>query len=338
MAKTTISLERLLWRFHNERGLYLLGAGASAGIVKIGADLMAAPGIEYVNNVMAFSAASPQQSLLTKRVVTNAERALRRDRYRRPFVVPDFAMDKEMLRRLPPDFAELFLVNEFARPRYDGRIDVQRRHCNYSIFDFFEPSLIMNYNLDGLATDVCGRRHDVVGVHGSVDPVFGSPEVSALMPNVRDFGIGFGAEFNDLLLCVPEPDFGHPGFWPLCRRLDRMWRHIPNFVAIIGYTFASADRTGEEHDDYISLDHFTERFRDSPQTIYIVNPTPDPVRERLEERLKSNNIVSVPTRWNALSRVAMERIVTRSGGRLERAVGELLDKYDDRAFLTSERR
>ena len=54
MPKTMISLEELLWRFQNERGLYLLGAGASAGIVKFGPAIMAEAGLDQVTNAMSF--------------------------------------------------------------------------------------------------------------------------------------------------------------------------------------------------------------------------------------------------------------------------------------------
>jgi len=329
VSKTTISLERLLWRFRNERGLYLLGAGASAGIAPFGAPFMAGPGLDYVRNARSFPTDTPNQSLLTQRVTGAALKVLQQQRLSRWFDYDDLAEAK--LRRQSDAHAEFFMVNALARPRYENLVDGKGPHCNYGVFNIFRPSLLMNYNLDGLATDVCGRRHQVVQVHGSVGAEFGSPEVSALMPSIRDWGVGF--DFDDLLLCVPEPDYGQPGFWRLHRRLNQMWHHLPNFVAIIGYTFASADQTGEEHDDRISIDYFTSRFRDRPHAVYVIAPNPDPVRERLEEKLRSNNIVGVPTYWNALTRAVRDKIMTGSCIGLERAVGHLLDKHDDRNAL-----
>jgi hypothetical protein len=330
VPKTTISLERLLWRFQNERGLYLLGAGASAGIAPFGADFMMEPGLDYVKNVRSFGNI-PDQSPLTRRVIKDASAVLRNKRIRR-FDLNDDYNEEAKLYRLSNAHVEFFMVNALASPRYKNLVNRKRQHCNYGIFNFFKPSLLMNYNLDGLATDVCGLHHEVVPVHGSVGPEFGSPEVTALMSTVRDWGIGF--DFDDLLLCVPEPNYGQRGFWRLHRRLNRMWHHVPDFVVIIGYRFASADQTGEEHDDRISLDYFTSRFRNRPQTIYVIAPDPDPVRERLEERLKSKNVIGVPTYWNMLTRAVRDTIVTGSSIRLERAVGQLLDKHGDRrAFL-----
>jgi hypothetical protein len=42
-GRKTISLEELLWRFRHSRGLFFLGAGASAGIVPFGLRFMATP-------------------------------------------------------------------------------------------------------------------------------------------------------------------------------------------------------------------------------------------------------------------------------------------------------
>ncbi len=39
----------------------------------------------------------------------------------------------------------------------------------------------MNYNHDGLATDLIGDMHPVIAVHGSIDPWIGAPEALDLI-------------------------------------------------------------------------------------------------------------------------------------------------------------
>jgi len=54
-GRKTISLEALLWRFRHSKGLFLLGAGASTGIVPFGSTFMAAPAIDFHDKFTSLS-------------------------------------------------------------------------------------------------------------------------------------------------------------------------------------------------------------------------------------------------------------------------------------------
>jgi hypothetical protein len=49
-GRKTIGLEELLWRFRYSKGLFVLGAGASAGIVPFDWKFAASPAIDFLDN------------------------------------------------------------------------------------------------------------------------------------------------------------------------------------------------------------------------------------------------------------------------------------------------
>src|SRR5262249_24894613 len=160
---------------------------------------------------------------------------------------------------------------------------------SYGIFEFFPPTVLLNFNLDGIADDICGVRHRVVAVHGTVEAHLGAPGIADLLGKVRDFDIEI--RFDDLLLCAPEPAFGQPGHEKLVARLRPMWSFEPDYVAICGYSFASLDpASDQEHDDHESLRLFVERFRNYGGPVYVLNPDRS-IMEMIQDRLRSPNVI-----------------------------------------------
>jgi hypothetical protein len=302
-GRKTIGLEELLWRFRYSKGLFVLGAGASAGIVPFDRKFTASPAIDFLDNLTSFAASPTDKDELTRRSIEAAVPLLLARRHQPWF---DLDMAKAILNRLPSAFANFHVVHILAGARLKQRLENQR-YRNYAVFDFFPPTLLLNYNLDGIATDICGAHHRVVPVHGMVDASLGSEETARLVARLREVDIDF--RFEDLLLCVPEPHFGEPGHADLVRLLDPMWRCKPDFVAIIGYSFASQDpNTGRVYDDHESLRLFVERFKDYDGPVFVLDPSAATM-ERLEDRLRSCNVISVPYNWNILSAVMVHRLL-----------------------------
>ena len=226
---------------------------------------------------------------------------------------------------MPSAYVNFHIVHTIGKARLDQRLG-HRRYRNYSVFDFFPPTVLLNYNLDGIATDICGVRHRVVPVHGTVKTHLGSWDTAALVARLRDVDIGF--RFDDLLLCVPEPSFGEPGRPELVRHLAPMWSFEPDFVAVCGYSFASLDPTsGLLFDDHESLRLFVERFKDYTGPVFVLNPSPATM-EMLEERLGARLVIDVPYKWNILSAVMVDQDSRR---RDERAAARRLFPPDGRS-------
>jgi hypothetical protein len=320
-GRRTILLEELLWRFRHSRGLFILGAGASAGIVPFGLRFMAAPPLDFLEHWTSLSVTPTKQDLLTRRSIEAAMPSLLARRGERGF---DLELKKAVLAHMPNSVPSLHLVHELGKARLKQLKD-DLRYRNYGIFKFFPPTTLLNYNLDGLAGDICGAHHQVIPVHGTVKAHLGAPDVADLLGKVRDCGFDIG--FDDLLLCVPEPTFGEPGYRDFVARLSPMWNFEPDFVAICGYSFASLDPTsGVRHDDHESLRLFALRFRDYGGPVYVLNPDRS-IAEMIEARLKSQSVIWMPEKWNVLSATMIDQILDIGRGEPLR---DAYSRLDDR--------
>jgi hypothetical protein len=328
MASTTLSYEFLLRHFRARRGLYILGAGASAGAsesageVPFGHDFLIGPALEYVRGG-SFPVTLPIPSELSGRI-KNAARgvSLSRvfpDRILRPGAAEEFPY-QELLQRMPDGFARLYMKHDLSKVRF-----AQRPRENYTVFRYFYPAMLINYNLDGLATEYCGDVHQVVTPHGTIPREFGSPDAAKLLARVREYDVRLG--LDGLVLCVPESC----GDSYLENCLLRMAICSPSFIAIIGYTFG---RNGNGHDDWISLDKFKRAFRRFAGNIYIVEPRPEHLREMIEDSIESNNVFGVPAYWNILAHSFAEAARNRIGRRsLTYVCGQILDRHGNRVVF-----
>jgi hypothetical protein len=300
-GQKTISLEALHWRFRYSKGLFLLGAGASTGIVPFGSTLMSAGPVDFHDNSPSFSAAPTKKDVLAQRSVDVARTILQARRGQLGF---DADLASAKIDRMPSAFANFKVVHIIGKARLHQQVN-DLRYRNYEVFNFFPPTVLLNYNLDGVATDICGVHHRVVPVHGTVKAHLGSDETAQLVDRLRESDIDF--RFRDLLLCAPEPHFDQPGHDDLIRRLAPMWDFAPDFVAVCGYSFASQDPSGLVHDDHESLRLFLERFKDFDGPIFVLDPSAA-TKERLEHRLRSRHVISVQYNWNILAAVMIDRM------------------------------
>ena len=294
------------------RGLYFLGAGASAGEAPFGAGLLREVGIDYLQHARSFSTGTRQHSPLSELVLEAGAGVTAFDVYGRELrpSIEDFTQD--LLRLMPLSFPRSLLKHQFAVPRYR-----RRASRNYLPFRFFPPSLIMNYNHDGLASDLVGPNHVVISVHGYVESWIGSPDALSF---IRTAGIenDLGIAPDRLLMLEPESFCD----LDLARRLMPMAQFKPEFVAIIGYSFAW---TGQRHNDIVSLDSFVDHYRDFQGPVFVIDPQPDRLQEILAGRLHHAQVWSVRARWNLLSHAFLEAMT----GRLRRPT---LNDYCEELF------
>ncbi len=282
------SYEFILRHFQARRGLYLLGAGASAGLVPIGGKLFRIAALDWLRSFSGFSPGIPDHSPLGQRII---EPALGISMFEltgreiRPGTEP-YPIEA-VLRRLPDNAARLRILIEMAKFRFSGLAT-----DNYRVFGRFHPSLILNYNLDGLVADQCGGQHRVINAHAIVDPWYGSSSAENMMPAIRQFNFSLPAD--DLILCVPE----HHKDEGLKKRLQMAGRLSPDFIAIIGYRFA---KVGDQYDDYVSLEWFKNRFHNFPGNTYVIDPYPEEMQYEIANGIKSRRVFGVRAYWNILS-------------------------------------
>jgi len=177
MAPRAPCKETILRHFRTRRGLYILGAGASVGHVRLSNGLLRAPALAYARGG-SFSALVSKQSELTRKSVAaatgnNLKTALSHlfpDRVVRPGTA-EFPLE-EMLQLMPDLYTLQHMRHALAKPRF-----MDHQSDNYLAFRLFHPSVILNYNLDGLASHLC-RPHKVITPHGTIESWYGSPQMA----------------------------------------------------------------------------------------------------------------------------------------------------------------
>jgi hypothetical protein len=178
------SFESLLRQFQSQRGLFILGAGASAGTVKLGPEFLQAPGIDYVTSAGSYPVTIPSHAPLNEKIIRSAANVSLSQAFPGRFLRPG-CQDcpfHELLNRMPDAYGRTNLKHELGRTRFEGRaLDA------YRVFRQFHPSALLNYNLDGLATDHCGDVQEVFDPHGTVERGYGSPSGAALVASLREY-------------------------------------------------------------------------------------------------------------------------------------------------------
>lgn len=222
------------------RGLFVLGAGASAPIVPIASGLAGHVAELYWAGGSFPAGVLPHQDERARRVINDA-------RSPPAFPAPDEGLRHEAVSLMSSGFVQLALRQIIGVHR-----DSTASPDNYRVFELFPPGAIWNYNLDGVAERCCGHRHRVLSVHGIIPRPFGSDPGSQLVRTVQDFD--FPAEPATELLLETE-------------RLDTLLRlpwHLGycDFVVLIGYTFG---RNGATLNDIRSFEHLTSLLRREPK-------------------------------------------------------------------------
>jgi len=193
------SLESVLRQFRSYPGLYVLGAGTSAGTAPFGRAFWTTSSLNFLRNLRGFSASIPVHSPLTRRIIDgSSDLSLSEIFPGREFRFEDEkSLYLEILERLPNYFARTYLKHVLAKANFSGR-----QSDSYRIFRCFRSSLIANYNHDGLAARLAGAGHRVVEMHGGVERGYGSPEMAKFLEQAREYH--FGDVEDGLLMGVPE--------------------------------------------------------------------------------------------------------------------------------------
>jgi hypothetical protein len=93
--------------------------------------------------------------------------------------------------------------------------------------------------------------------------------------------------------------------------------------------------TGQDYDDFISLEFFLSRFRRFSGNVYVMSPYPSELADVIAHGIDSDRVYPIPTRWNVLSHAMVEALWGRRVGKsLNYFCEQLLDRYghDKMAF------
>jgi hypothetical protein len=323
--------ELMLAQFRACRSLHIIGAGASVGLAPLGTKFWKASPIDYLRNFRPFPVAVPAHSLLVQRMVDASRGLTLSDIFPEWEIRPGTQEPPywEILQRIPDYRARLHVKYLLSKAHFDGQ------QCdNYRVFRHFYPSLISNYNHDGLAAVFCGRQHHVFAMHGTTERHYGSPEIAKLVDLIENTDLQ--DEPDGLIMGIPEPLADAMLRQRLKEQLKIVAGFSPQVISIIGYSFA---QNGDGFDDSISLECFLRTRRDFPGAVYVVQPDPYVLREMIADGIKSNNVLGVSARWNVLAHAYMRRLFGECARRSLYYVHEqILDKYgrDDVVFPISD--
>jgi hypothetical protein len=232
------------------------------------------------------------QTILTERVQAQA---VGHDFWGRPLRpgTDDFPT-MEVLARLGHGGALAYYMHQLAGPRF-----ARRPIPNYTVLRHFRRSLLLTWNMDGLARDTCGNWHDVVETHGGVPAEYGSAAGAEWARVTQEYGLDVAG--HGLHAIGPE-DLDDA---ELQRKLLAMQLCKPAFVMIVGYSFGLFDGRS---DDQLALATFIGRFRDVPIDMYVCVPHPSELAGLLGEELRSDRVHALPVFWNVLA-WAFEQVI-----------------------------
>lgn len=283
-------LEYFVKSLLHQRGLYILGAGASSPIIPIGGSLINECANHYWNGG-SFPTTIPHQD---ERTLETRDRA---SKTQLELTESGNYFYNDIIKLMPSRFVQYYQFHRIAKPAF-----YKVAPDNYAVFKHFPSSLILNYNLDGLAGRICRPRHKVIAPHGTVPARFGAPDMQSHIESAQMYDLS--ATPTNHILFEREPDC----FYKYLSGL-----HYPNipfhvhcsFVVLIGYTFG---QNRGEFDDHHSFDYLCNLLRKYPKPVFIVDPSPDFIAECLSEKIKSNDVHPVPIYWDIFSKVLIEII------------------------------
>ncbi len=291
--------EGLLRQLGSAPGLYFIGAGASTGEAPLGGrGFLRDVGLDYLRHATSFAVTPLDHPPLSRLVLDASVDLCAADvggwGPRDPFD----DMTRELLRRVPPNFVRSNIMHHLAKAIHQRRLS-----HNYIAMRCFHPSLVLNFNHDGLASYLCGDVHRVIPVHGTVEPWAGSPDALAF---IRSAGIEYDLAVapDDLLMMEPESYAD----MALAKRLMPMIEYKPMFIAIIGYSFAW---TGNRHNDQVALDCLADHYRWFDGPVFVIDPEPARIQELLAERLHAAHVIGISARWNLVAHAYVEAIAGR---------------------------
>jgi len=275
------TLRLLLWAMSQRRTFYVLGAGTSYGLIPVTQQMRSFIEAEY-HSVGTYPVTPAAPSPLFERVLGD--------------IPPDGRDFKRMLIRNMPLGALDFLVQRTLWRPVGGVVPPQ-----YAVFDVLGwPATLFNFNLDGLASFYCSRKHVVLEPHGGIDRFwFESARYGELLEATAVFDVVL-PHLTPKLLPSPEPTYVTATHSYLLAR--RLFALAPAAV-VIGYSFGRTAAGG--FDDAESLEYFVDLLRTCPRATFVLSPTPEELAEILRQRLSSYRVFGVPVRWEVFAGLIM---------------------------------
>lgn len=273
-------MQTLLSAFEEPRSCFVLGAGASAPIVPLAAQLGAHVRKRLLS--IGFPAIPIQRDAISERILGPVQTC---------FNLNDDAtaiQEEIVASHLSPAAVRAATV-AVLRPNAPLYAPSQ-----YQVFNLSKYQLsLVNFNNDGFANQYCSSRHVVINVHGtslSVEDralVDWERHIDALQhfPNLR------GIEIPGLFLPQREPE--EIAQTPEYLAMQRLLRGACRLV-LVGYSFGDMD-------DEVAYRLITSAITSRRIETIVVKPDATDLACRISEACKSSKVASLSVYWDKLS-------------------------------------
>lgn len=149
----------------------------------------------------------------------------------------------------------------------------------------------------------CRPRHVVLDPHGTIPSGFGEVFWRKLLISIQENYLDLPRLSQVYSLLLEKEDDNDPRLVSFLERCSLKALQAHHVVPIIGYSFA---RSGEGHDDWLSLEVFSEVLKHHSKPVYIIDPLPTYLSEMLSERIKSKRVYPFTIFWDALARAIVK--------------------------------
>lgn len=265
------------------RTFYILGAGASYGLVPVTQQMRRSVEADY-HSVGVYPTVPAARSELFERVIG-------------PIAEYESDISRILLTHIPKAALDLAAQKAIWRPS-NGLVPPQ-----YAVFDVVgSPATLCNFNLDGLASNYCGQRHIVLEMHGRIDTrIFELLDYKELLEAAVVYDTQIPHLTPKLMPQVePESIVRQPEY----ERASALLCKAPA-VVILGYSFG---QRSDGLDDRYSFEYFTAILKRTPRPVFVVSPTPRDLAEMLRDTLTANCVFDVPLRWELFSGALLSNV------------------------------
>lgn len=303
-------LTLLLEAFECSYSFYVLGAGASAGIVPMTAQLRK----NIVNKFISFGsfpAETFKHDEIFLRVIGDSNNF-------------NNIYTSAFLKHLYPSAVHAMVIKELTPPE-----SVKEAH-SYEFFLLIKrPSTIFNMNVDGLAEIYC-IGHYLLEPHGRVPTdLVRSP----FWDNYIDALLDYGFDIHEIPgLILPRPEPYHVTSQPAYFKATSLIKPA-RFVIFIGYSFRYFEQS-ESFDDFETFEFVRDLlryYRNHKKDILVISPNPEMTGRGIEEAVCSLSVCTMPFYWNHLCKAIKETVFKyklRQLDKLKPLIGKILYRHD----------
>lgn len=269
--------EPLLGALETRYSFFLLGAGASAGMVPFTKDFSDSIKKGFLDYGV-FSTNQINRDQTSTRVLGDIDPE--------PKTIND-----ELMNRIYNNYTLAKVMKEMVPKR------VEKCFSNYHIFNYStaRPLILFNMNTDGIAKRIC-KGHFLIEAHGFipynlVHSKFYDQHLDDLLlyPDLRTFNI------PGLLLPQSEPkDITNRKEYLL---VEHWFSKVPCFV-VIGYSFGKHKGS---IDDLETFEFFRRLLRKYPKQVIIIDPYPEVIAATIQDATHLRQVITISALWNHLS-------------------------------------